>query len=477
MAPKLRKLLPPVLFVLVTAALAGRLGFIFFKAEDKRPLLPGKTTAGHYQIELECAACHTAEKNANVFTSAGVPNSACTSCHGEDLAAAADSHPVRKFLNPENAVFLNHIDATSCIACHREHAEEITGPMGLTLPADYCAHCHEVTLENVKSHQGLGYDTCATAGCHNYHDNVALTPSFLLKHYGEADILPNPGRPLPDTLARWLDEGNDPRPPLEPAAADAPPARLDAAVVENWHHTAHAAAGINCSDCHDGVGAKSWVEKPTHLACAACHDFEVTTFLKGKHGMRLAHEDLGPMQPALARQPMKADAAHRTLDCNACHQSHEEDTRFAAYQACVQCHDDNHTRAYESSAHHRLWQAELTGSAPAGSGVSCATCHMPALEIDGHFAVSHDQSANLRPNEKMLNSVCANCHGLQFSMDALANPELITGNFHQRPGQRHPGIDWTVEAAVDRGDKKIIDLRRWLQANPGHTRGDASPSE
>ena len=472
MAPKLAKALPPVLFAIVTVALAGRLAFIFFKAEDKRAILPGETTAGHYQIELECGACHTAEKKAGAFTSAGVPNSACTACHGEDLAAAADSHPVRKFLNPENAIFLKHVDATSCIACHREHAEELTGPMGLTLPADYCAHCHEVTLENVKSHQGLGYDTCATAGCHNYHDNVALTPTYLLKHFGEADVLPNPRTPVADTLARWLDEGNDRRPSLAPADADAPANKRDAAATASWHHSAHATAGINCSDCHDGAGRREWVEKPGLHTCATCHDSQVDDFLKSKHGMRLAHPELSPMSPALARQPMKPDAAHRLLDCNACHQSHDYDTRFAAHQACVQCHDDEHTRAYENSAHHRLWQAELAGAAPAGSGVSCATCHLPTFESDGHFSVSHDQTANLRPNEKMLNSVCTNCHGLQFAMDSLADPRLISGNFHRRPSARHPGIGWTVEAAVERGDRKTIELQRWLQANPGASAAD-----
>lgn len=468
-------MIAPLLFLVLTAVIAARLGYIFFRADDKSAILPGHTTDGHYQIELACDACHTDEKQENVFTAAGVPNSACNACHGEDLTEFSDSHPVRKFRNPENAIFLEHIDAMSCVECHREHNARITGDMGLTLPADYCAYCHQVTLEHLESHQDLGYETCATAGCHNFHDNIALAPSFLRKHYGEADILADPRVAQPDALAAWLTEGNEQRSPLGTEAADAPAAHAgDAAVLADWHGTAHAAAGINCSDCH---GSDEWVAKPGHETCASCHDFQVETFLKGRHGMRLAHEGLGPMRPELARQPMKADAGHRELDCSACHQPHRYDRDFAAQQACLQCHDDEHSRNYRNSRHAQLWQSELAGDASPGTGVSCATCHLPSVSHGKGHAVSHDQSANLRPNEKMLRSVCMDCHGLQFSMDALADADLVTGNFHRRPSGHHPGIDWAVEAGVRRGDENLIQLKEWLEAVPGRSRAGFSPAE
>lgn len=47
--------------------------------------------------------------------------------------------------------------------------------------------------------------------------------------------------------------------------------------------------------------------------------------------------------------------------------------------------------------------------------------------------VQHNQNRNLRPNEKMVRSVCLNCHGLGFSLAALGSPGLVARNFGGRP--------------------------------------------
>lgn len=139
---------------------------------------------------------------------------------------------------------------------------------------------------------------------------------------------------------------------------------------------------------------------------------------------------LSPMSPSLARLPMNHDSLHRSLDCNACHPGHEFDTRLAAVEACLKCHDDKHSREYTGSRHYQLWLAEILGKAPAGSGVSCATCHMPRVEGESAgfssdaVRVVHNQSWNLAPVEKMVRSVCMDCHGLKFSLNALADPDL-----------------------------------------------------
>ncbi|MEM9079280.1 MAG: cytochrome c3 family protein [Verrucomicrobiota bacterium] len=457
-----------LLWLLLTAGLGGWLSHVLLKAEDKSPLLPGITTHGHYQIEMECAACHTDEEKENVFTSSGVPNSACNACHGEDLSNFSDSHPVRKFKNPENAIFLQHVDAMSCVECHQEHNEKVTGEMGVTIPADYCAHCHEVTLENLESHQNLPFNSCATAGCHNYHDNISLAPSYLLKHYGEPDHRPKQTVAEVDALQRWLSDGNKPRQPLTIADADAPAPELnDETINHHWESTAHAAAGINCSDCHDHPQTGAWIPSPDHTTCKKCHDAETTDFLKGKHGMRLAHANLAPMTPDKARRKMKSDAPHSGLSCSSCHQPHSYDRQFAAYQACVQCHDDEHTRNYENSAHFRLWTAEMDGTGQPRTGVSCATCHMPRVKRDGHFIVNHNQNENLTPNEKMTLNVCMDCHGLQFAMDSMADRSLINRNFVGRAAKTHEGISWSVESAIARGDEDIIKIKNFLEQQNG----------
>ena len=179
--------------------------------------------------------------------------------------------------------------------------------------------------------------------------------------------------------------------------------------------------------------------------------------------MRLAHDGLSPMTPELARREMKASAAHEALSCNSCHEPHNYDRQFAAQSACIQCHDDPHTLNYANSPHARLWEAELAGGVP-NSGVSCATCHMPRTRSGDYFAADHNQNANLTPNEKMLRSVCISCHGLQFSMDALADRDLIHANFTGRPKEKHPGIDWAAEAAISRGDEEVKAIKERLES-------------
>jgi formate-dependent nitrite reductase cytochrome c552 subunit len=153
--------------------------------------------------------------------------------------------------------------------------------------------------------------------------------------------------------------------------------------------------------------------------------------------MRLA-VDLPPLKVSEARLPMQEDAAHKSLTCNSCHGAHRYAVRHAAAEACMECHSDTHTLAWRDSPHHDLWQQELRGELPAGSGVSCATCHMPRIEYGVNdwlerIMVDHNQSANLAPNSKMIRSACLQCHGLEFSIDALADQSLVDNNFTGRP--------------------------------------------
>ncbi|MCW0220306.1 MAG: hypothetical protein OJI67_18410, partial [Prosthecobacter sp.] len=159
-------------------------------------------------------------------------------------------------------------------------------------------------------------------------------------------------------------------------------------------------------------------------------------------------QGLPPMQPELARLPMKPEAAHHTLTCNSCHSPHDSNTRQAAVESCLQCHNDNHSLAYKDSRHYQLWLAELSGTAPAGTGVSCATCHMPReTHTRGGIttvSVQHNQSLNLRPAEKMIRSVCITCHGLGFTLDSLADPQLGRRNFDGPPEHHNESIEMVL---------------------------------
>ncbi len=435
---------------------------------DRGFLLIGETTSGHHQIELACDACHS-----ELFGDQDVLQDACMNCHGAELKQANDSHPKSKFTDPRNADRTALLDARYCVTCHREHKPEITEAMGVTLPDDYCFVCHEDIAEDRPSHEGLAFDSCAAAGCHNFHDNRALYEDFFEKHHGQPANLDLQKAAFFD----WRPPAPDkPKIPLVLADAKAPEEHLqDQALLTAWAGDAHAAAGVNCVGCHTKkTEPEIWIEKPALGVCARCHGNESESFVQGKHGLRLqddllvshdglfgwsAAKPLSPMTPALARLPMKADAARKTLGCNSCHSAHDFDRQKARVEACLGCHDDEHSNAYETSPHGKLWQAELSGDGPEGSGVTCATCHMPRIEAesafgDTHVFATHNQNLTLQPNEKMIRPVCLSCHGLTFAIDALADTRLIANNFTGQPGAHVPSMDWVVQRIEARQTEK-----------------------
>jgi predicted CXXCH cytochrome family protein len=418
-------------------------------AQARAQFLPGATSVGHYQIELACEACHSGG-----FADRAALQEACVGCHGAELREADDKHPLAKFTDPRNASLLEKIDARECVTCHQEHRPEITRVMGVTQPADFCFHCHEGIAEERPSHAGMGFETCASAGCHNFHDNRALYEDFLRKHHGAAPLADVPRLVATNfrEIAAVLPEYPSDRHPLEPLTpenADAPDAARPPAVVEDWHASAHAAAGVNCTACHAPDGNAAWIQAPPEEVCGTCHAPQRASFLAGRHGMRIA-QGLSALQPGTARAAMKADAPHDGLGCGSCHSSHRYSRQTAAVEACLTCHDDAHSRAYQDSPHAELWRRERAGGAPAGSGVTCASCHMPRVthrheEWDLlQVFVQHNQNDTLRPNEKMIRPVCLHCHGLQFSLDALADETTIRENFRAAATRRVPSIDMTV---------------------------------
>jgi hypothetical protein len=447
---------PAGLFVIGVVVYGGNRSF----------LLIGRTTNGHHQIELACDACHT-----SVFGGAEVLQDACVNCHGAELKLANDTHPQSKFTDPRNADRTEILDARSCVTCHQEHRPGITRAMGVTMPNDYCFLCHSDIAEDRPSHKGLAFDSCASSGCHRFHDNRALYADFLIKHAGQPAQL----EAQRVALLEYLKTKADAPPPATPLAAhdaDAPADRRQASIVADWAVDRHAEAGVNCSGCH---GLKDeperWIEAPGLAQCQGCHAIQATTFTEGKHGMRLrqgmlaTREDpfglfkqstLPPMTPAQARLPMKPDAHGEQLGCNTCHSPHKYQRAAARVEACSGCHDDAHTRAYFASPHYELLKKEIAGTLPPGSGVSCATCHMPVTEArnaHGEKAVfiTHNQNDNLRPNEKMVRSVCGHCHGLQFTLDALADRALVTNNFKGKPSVHIESIEWALKRARERG--------------------------
>jgi hypothetical protein len=421
-----------VLSLLVIVAIGGW-GLHRWMSEDRRAFLPGQTSHAHYQIEIRCNVCHTPFE--------GVKQESCLKCHGDRLRAANDTHPVEKFAKPTGPHAAKELDATRCITCHKEHAPQITRAGAVSQPADFCVHCHVGIGKERPSHQAFAFTTCATSGCHNYHDNLALREDALAPHRGEPAVLPRPVIAL--NRERQFAVNRQAAPGLIP----------------EQEGSAHARADVNCPKCHEvrntTAGTPQWNHRPGPPECVTCHEPEVQGFLGSRHGMRWL-QNLSPMTPAMARLPMNPAAHHRNVTCASCHDAHLFDTRPAPVQACLACHDDDHTRAYLTSPHGKLWRAEASGQAAPGTGVSCATCHLPRIvhERDGRKRVitQHNQSETLRPSSRMLGAVCLSCHGLAFAIDALADKELARRNYAGQPSRHVESIDM-VDAKLRAGPK------------------------
>ncbi|MGV6809459.1 MAG: cytochrome c3 family protein [bacterium] len=461
------------LWLLATLALVAYLAYTLFMGEDKRLFMPNELTGGHHQIGVACEACHTTPF-ADGKTSKKEFQQACESCHADVREKPFDSHPKAKFKDPRNADLLEKVDALHCIGCHTEHKPDKTHMGGYTQPKDFCIHCHANVGEERPSHKGMDFMTCNNSGCHNYHNNRALYTDFLVKHLHEPNILEKtqlPARDFAQRLAELVDYPHDQH-PVEPLTKDdieQPPntvkrEKQQETIEHDWLNTAHANAGVSCQACHvlplpsakvdesstaveqstkqtetpDSQTTAVWQDKPDQQqSCGQCHALETQHFQEGKHGMRLKL-GLSPMTPAMARLPMQKSSQHQTLNCTSCHSAHRFDTQQAAVDACLSCHADEHSLAYKSSPHYELWQQELAGTLGKGQGVSCASCHMPRVDMDvndwmSRIVVMHNQNATLVPREKMLRPACLHCHGLEFSINAISDDALVNKNFTGQP--------------------------------------------
>jgi hypothetical protein len=380
---------------------------------NRSPIVPGNTSDGHHLIDGSCNSCHQ--------PFAGVGNKQCEGCHTEELRD--DTHPVTTFSDPRWAEALGRFDSTRCASCHLEHSSKST----VTMPPNTCFDCHDDVASKRASHATLEKSSCATGGCHNFHDNSMLRQAFLTKRLSEPNLLPT--RSVLDLA----------KPRRSPLAAEFPRGvTADAELVARWQASAHATGGVGCGKCH-GSDEASFREAANDAQCAECHASQSQTFEAGKHGVRNALA-LGPLAQEAARLPMKPHASGSlTLGCGTCHDVHSVDTRTAAVNACLSCHDDEHSRAYLASPHAK---PQANGEAAA----TCATCHLPRVDSGGKVAVNHNNAQASRPREHMLEDVCLDCHGLPFALSSLYDPRLIRNNFNGQPSRPHPTLSMVAES-------------------------------
>ncbi len=378
--------------------------------------LPGRTSNGHHVFEQSCLSCHQ--------PFAGVANPKCVACHRE--GRAEDTHNTETFEDPRWAASLERLDARACRSCHREH--QVTAG-GATAAVGFCFPCHDDVAQRRASHAGFAPSSCANAGCHNYHDNSVLNVAFLTQHLSEPELLPTAALP------KW---GGSVRSTATPVPVYPTSVKVRSEVLADWSASAHAREDINCMACHSSAQGAFDNASPTAV-CTRCHSFESTTFSSGKHGIRSAL-NLSALSAPDARLPMRLHQnkppAH--LACATCHDPHSVDTRRAAVEACLTCHDDAHSRAYRSSKHFDTVSAEGMRTSP--QSVTCATCHLPRVMHgsgqEARVAVNHNNTAGLKPRDRMARDVCSRCHGLEFSMNSLFEEQLVANNFQGRPSRQ-----------------------------------------
>lgn len=400
-----------VLLMVMSVYFYGRL-----TADDKTIFIQGKTSNGHHQVETVCHSCHLGKNQDNL---GAIKQQTCLACHKEKKKSGTKSNSHRaKFFDAEDKADLrNKLRADRCVTCHKEHK---LGRMGVTQPVDFCILCHKDIADDRPSHKDLPFDQCAD--CHNYHDNSAnYSESFIEKHlHDKTDTLLHVNVFKSNFLENYKKKHD--AIPLTWSEHNAPD-NVDANVAKDWDNSSHALAGVNCQSCHTDK-KEQWIEKPDHSFCKSCHKQEVKGFLLGKHGVRLKL-GLSAMTTDNARLSM-LDNGH-DLSCISCHKEHAFDTRFAAVESCLGCHSDQHSLVFKQSTHYLLWRENDE------QGVSCATCHLPTIKKGKKIRVQHNQNDNLRPRQKMAKSVCVNCHGLGFSIDALNDDSLIKNNFSSSP--------------------------------------------
>jgi predicted CXXCH cytochrome family protein len=402
--------------------MTASLSLAFF-LERRSFFLPGPTSDGHHGIEPWCNSCHVAF--------AAVPNKNCAGCHQAEIQE--DTHPVRLFDDPRWADMLRKVNALECVNCHGEHK---IAARGVTVDKGFCYPCHDDVTTKRESHRNLAPASCWDGGCHNYHDNTALNIAFLKKRSGPS-APPPPGAVLERSFAERI---------ASPSSPDAPPSRLgDLNLVRTWQASLHARRAVNCSDCHGSDAEFS----PTlgNGACGRCHGYQIESFGRGKHGAGSALK-LAALTPGEARRPMKQQAAQKPLTCATCHDPHSVDTRKAAVDACLGCHDDTHSKNFKGSKHEVLFVAE-TMPVPSGSAVTCATCHMPRTRIGdaktGRVAVNHNNSWTLMPRDRMVKEICLACHSLDFSLSSIFDENLIRNNFKGVPKSEHETLKMARE--------------------------------
>jgi hypothetical protein len=376
-----------------------------FLGVDRTLFLPAPTTHAHQRVEAACAACHLPWE--------GPTAEQCLTCHERTLAT--DTHSPAVLAAPKNAGAIEAVNRDGCLACHKEHRESIG--KGYTGPPDLCRQCHVKEKGANQFHKDTPDDSCATAGCHSFHSNLAadqINNAQLNRLHPVSKTIDPP----PHAIARALSRQDI----IEMRKGDY--YQRNPIIAARYELSKHFGTEATCLHCHE-TPSGGVDNSPPVDACKKCHKAASETFVSGAHG-------------AAERVIQEGGLGGRKvipIGCGSCHDAHSLMLENARVNACLECHQTEHAKNYPGSGHARYLTDPVFTNNPL-TGIDCAGCHMPHLpELLGH--VDHNESLTVSSKERMANHVCSRCHGLYFSLSSLYNEMIVESNFTYTP--RHPG--------------------------------------
>jgi DmsE family decaheme c-type cytochrome len=240
---------------------------------------------------------------------------------------------------------------------------------------------------------------------------------------------------------------------------------------ESWRRSAHANAGVSCSDCHTGHYNVPPGTNPTELSKSDRYDNEIQLVrlptmreeelpsaiaekadsIKASIGS--AHADsrmMGAITPQIcyrchANMSPQQQIAHphqicgaTQMDCTTCHDPHGKIRPETRTDLCLKCHDmSSPTMAWHSSTHSRY-------------GVACADCHNPHpnSHVQPVVGIQHthiDRKPRL-PMSVDDPQVCYQCHQDIYAKNAMPSHhpikegKMVCSDCHDAHGQTEDNL-------------------------------------
>ena len=186
----------------------------------------------------------------------------------------------------------------------------------------------------------------------------------------------------------------------------------DNAHMNGWQSSAHLAANVACTDCHNPhsqIGPPMHVDEPQ--TCYRCHG-------EKQELEQIAH-------------PHQVGGV-TGLQCTTCHNPHRRVEMATRKDVCLKCHDGSPTMAWHSSTHEQ-------------HDVACTDCHNPHPKTEVARVVTVSHTSVNRPKRLPMSvdepNACYKCHQKIYGLTSLPHHhpinegKMVCSTCHDAHGQ------------------------------------------